>query len=582
MDIDHMPRFRLCGIMGRALFAAGLSASIGAPASGQTSPRPIGNAVVDLSPPLPRPGGPSCTVTLFDRREFQGDEPLPLAYRPPADCPGPWRKVVLEADFDVTTGTQFDRSADLTLGGATLFLGTTMEPGDAYAPHWQVARDVTDYAALLRTPTDGRAILVNYLDKDHDAHVHWGARLVFYAGEAPRPDGVVLPVTAGLSRLDPQKPMVSRTIRFPRNLTSLAIDLFAIGQEREEFWYDCAPGNLAQRNIFGPPPCDAPYREVEVRIDGRLAGVRSVQPDIFTGGINPGLWRRVPALRALNLPPARVDLTPFAALLNDGQPHVIALAMPTAGTFFRVSGTLIGTVDPTRPVVTGALTANTLAPARIVTRQLRAPRGPGAIGTVQTIATRADRVEGYVDTPHGRVVTRVAYDLDQRLTNTRDTGVSSKRYAARQTMTVTTHGATPSRRRIAERDTLAIDIGVQPPLYGVRNGTQIAQASERTISGDGPDNGRTAQTLTTFAPSFSLFTAPLQTPNHVRVTSLVEHATGQRRDVEAVVTDDSVTYSDTAHPTANEAPVSSRGAAPERSSAASRSRHRPSIAGSHP
>ncbi len=75
MDIDHMPRFRLCGIVGRALLAAGLSASIGAPAAGQTAPRPIGNAVVDLSPPLPRPSGPSCTVTLFDRREFQGDEP---------------------------------------------------------------------------------------------------------------------------------------------------------------------------------------------------------------------------------------------------------------------------------------------------------------------------------------------------------------------------------------------------------------------------------------------------------------------------------------------------------------------------
>ena len=542
MDIDHMPRVRLCGIMGRALFAAGLSASIGAPAAGQTAPRPIGNAVVELSPPLARPSDPSCTVTLFDRREFQGDEPLPLAYRPPADCPGPWRKVVLEADFDVTTGTQFDRSADLTLGGATLFLGTTMEPGDTYAPHWQVARDVTDYAALLRTPTDGRATLVNYLDKDHDAHVHWGARLVFYAGEAPAPDVVVLPVTAGLARLDPQKPLVSRTIRFPRNLTSLAIDLFAIGQEREEFWYDCAPGNLAQRNIFGPPPCDAPYREVEVRIDGRLAGVRSVQPDIFTGGINPGLWRRVPALRALNLPPARVDLTPFAALLNDGQPHVIALAMPTAGTFFRVSGTLIGTVDPTRPVVTGALTANTLAPARIVTRQLRAPRGPSAIGTVQTIATRADRVEGYVDTPHGRVVTRVAYDLDQRLTNTRDTGVSSKRYVARQTMTLTTRGATPLRRRIAERDTLAIDIGVQPPLYGVKNGTQIAQASERTISGDGPDNGRTAQTLTTFAPSFSLFAPPQPTPNRVTVTAHDTDVGGRRYDRTAVVTDDTVVY----------------------------------------
>ncbi len=539
--------------MGRALLAAGLSASIGAPAAGQTAPRPIGNAVVDLSPPLPAPPQRSILHRHPVRpARVPGRRTLPLAYRPPADCPGPWRQVVLEADFDVTTGTQFDRSADLTLGGATLFLGTTMEPGDTYAPHWQVARDVTDYAALLRTPTDGRAILVNYLDKDHDAHVHWGARLVFYAGEAPRPDGVVLPVTAGLSRLDPQKPMVSRTIRFPRNLTSLAIDLFAIGQEREEFWYDCAPAISPSATSSG-----AALRRTVSRgggTDRRTAGGRPLGPaHIFTGGINPGLWRRVPALRA---EPAarRVDLTPFAALLNDGQPHVIALAMPTAGTFFRVSGTLIGTVDPTRPVVTGALTANTLAPARIVTRQLRAPRGPGAIGTVQTIATRADRVEGYVDTPHGRVVTRVAYDLDQRLTNTRDNRRVEQALCARQTMTVTTRGATPSRRRIAERDTLAIDIGVQPPLYGVKNGTQIAQASERTISGDGPDNRRTAQTLTTFAPSFSLFTAPLQTPNHVRVTSRVEDATGQRRDVEAVVTDDSVTYSDTAHPTANEAP----------------------------
>lgn len=541
MDLPAHPAPRKRMKAGSALLAPLLLASTHAAA--QTASEPIGNGVVAPAPALARPAGKRCVVELFGRRAFQGDTPLPIAYRPPADCPGTWSKVVLEADFDVTTGTQFDRTADLTLGGTTLFVGTTMEPDATYAPHWHVERDLTDYAALLHQPADGAATLVNYVDAEHDAQAFWGARLVFYAGDAPDPNRILVPVTAGFARLDPQQRMVARTLTLPRNLTRLAIDLFAIGQEREEFWYDCAPGNLALRNVFGPPPCAAPFRDVEVRIDGQLAGVRSVQPAIFTGGINPALWRRAPALDALNLPSARMDLTPFAGLLNDGKPHVVALAMPMAGSFFRVSATLIGEVDPDRAVVPAALIANTLAPAKAPTRQVRPPRAPGAIGTIETVATRAAFAEGYVETGHGRVTTRVAYALDQRLLTTRDTGKSSKRYDAHQSITVTTQGGEPTRRRIDEHDTLAIDIGVKPPLYGVKNGTQITQSSERTVTGAGDRDTHTLQTITSFAPSFSLFIDAKPTPNRVTVTSLIEDANG-RRQVEAVVADDQVTRSE--------------------------------------
>lgn len=84
---------------------------------------------------------------------------------------------MLEADFDTTTGHQFDRTADLTLGGATLFVGTTMEPDASYAPRWHVERDVTDFAALLTQPHTGMATLANYLDQDHTGRLFWGRGL---------------------------------------------------------------------------------------------------------------------------------------------------------------------------------------------------------------------------------------------------------------------------------------------------------------------------------------------------------------------------------------------------------------------
>lgn len=521
-----------------------LLASMSAAADRPVGSAPIGNQVVDLTPPVPRPDARRCVVTLFDRREFSGETPLPLAYRPPADCPGPWQKVVLEADFDVTAGHQYDRTADLTLGGATLFAGTTMEPGDDYAPHWHVERDVTDFAALLRQPTDGVATLANHLDETHDGRIVWGARLVFYAGAAPELNRVVLPVTSGFVRVDSKQPGLSRTLTLPRNLTRLEMDLFAIGQDRDEFWYDCVPAGFAKPNPFTPTPCPSPYREVEVRIDGRLAGLRAVQPIVFTGGINPAWWRRAPDLHALNLPSTRLDLTPFAGLLNDGKPHEVALSMPAVGSFFRVSAALIGDVDPTRPVVMGAVVANTLAPASVSTHQMRPSQRPDLTGTLRTTAGRSGYIEGYVSTGRGRVTTRVAYALDTTLTGVRDTGRSDKTYDAHQSMTVTVTGlgARPRRRRVEEKDRLTIEWPVDPPLYGEKYGMRISHAVQHDISDDRDDTGTgtTAQSIISFAPGFSVFTAPRATPNRVTVTAVIRDARGRCHETEAHVSDDTM------------------------------------------
>ncbi|MEP9401702.1 peptide-N4-asparagine amidase [Sphingomonas silueang] len=526
------------GAMLAPLFLAGA----GIAADGPVASVPIGDRVIDLTPPVPRPGTRHCTVTLFDRREFRGEAPLALDYRPPADCPGPWRKVVLEADFDVTAGLQYDRTADLTIGGATLFVGTTMEPGKDYAPHWHVERDVTDLAAVLRQPADGAATLVNFLDGDHTGRVSWGARLVFYAGDAPAGHQVVVPVTAGFVDLSSREPTVSRTLTLPRNMTGLQMDLFAIGQQRDEFWFDCIPPGFARPNPFPAAPC-TPFREVEVRIDGQLAAIHAVQPVIFTGGINPALWRRAPGLHALNLPSARLDLTPFAGVLNDGRPHDVTLAMPAVGTLFRLSGTLIATVDPMRPVVPGALVASRLSPAMVATRQTRPGTQPDRTGTLVTTARRSGYAEGYVETSRGRTTTRVAYDLDMQVIATRDDGRYDKWYDARHSTTVTTRGGRSRTRRIDDHDVLTIVMPVDPPRHGVKYGTQITQTKERAVS-DEAGRRNSALAMTTFAPTSSVFTAPRETPNRVTVTSHVRDARGRCRRTGAVVADDSVARSE--------------------------------------
>ncbi len=90
---------------------------------GPCATRQIGSSnVATADPPVPRPGTAPCVVPLFSGLTFADFSPKPYQFAPPAGCPGPWAKVVLEADFSVTAGRQFDRTATIGLGGATIYL----------------------------------------------------------------------------------------------------------------------------------------------------------------------------------------------------------------------------------------------------------------------------------------------------------------------------------------------------------------------------------------------------------------------------------------------------------------------------
>jgi hypothetical protein len=411
------------GLFG-CVFACGASGAISATSPGFN----VGSANVAIAdPPVPRPPGKACTVQLFSGFTFRDFSDHPYSYAPPTGCGTSWSKVVLEADFSVTAGRQFDRTASLWLGGANVYFGTTQEPSATVAPSWHIERDVSDFASLLGNPQTGQAILGNVVDGTYTGIISGSARLVFYPANvlAPKLDApdAVFPLSDGTAggtvALNTGADLLSRTLTLPTNIERAYLDVFAQGQGGDEFWYSCVPdaqANEAQSCGGGA------YREVQVSIDGQSAGVAPVYPWIFTGGIDPYLWRPTPGVQTLNFLPYRVDLTPFAALLNDGKPHALAIGVTGANGNFAVTGNLFVYQDHRRKVLTGAVTANTLQgqPAT-ATVDNRLTDNAGVIGgSIATHALRRFRTAGYVDTSHGRITTEVnqavAFDNTQSFT----------------------------------------------------------------------------------------------------------------------------------------------------------------------
>src|SRR6476469_5750475 len=96
-----------------ALFAFLATAGLAAPLLAAPTVGSSNTATAD--PPVSRPATTPCAVQLFSNVTFADFSPKPFTYAPPAACPGPWAQIVLEADFSVTAGRQFDRTAQIAL-----------------------------------------------------------------------------------------------------------------------------------------------------------------------------------------------------------------------------------------------------------------------------------------------------------------------------------------------------------------------------------------------------------------------------------------------------------------------------------
>ncbi len=415
----------LNSLLGRGRWAAPVAASLllsVCAVRGQVTVVPPGPQIgssnpITAEPPVPRPSTKPCVVPLFTGQEFADFTPKTFDYTPPADCKGPWSKVVFTADFTVTEGRQFDRTAAFYLGHASIYYGTTAEPRAALSPSWHVERDVTDLSAIFKSTQTGEANIGNFVGVSggvtYNGIIYANAALEFYPANfrnpAPRVPDLVIPVngTGGdAGTLNTTADQITQTLNLPQNVERAYLDVIAQNQSGDEFWYFCVPNDQAS-NLES---CGGTaFRETEVLLDGQPAGVAPAYPWIFTGGIDPYLWEPVTGVQTLDFVPFRVDLTPFAGTLDDGGTHTVAVSVFNANSYFLATANLLVYTDHRAAKVTGGLTSNTLsAPAAPeVTENITPGAGPTYTGSIDTRAARAWAIRGWVNTSHGRVETTV-------------------------------------------------------------------------------------------------------------------------------------------------------------------------------
>lgn len=390
-----------------------------APAAFAIGPYVVGSSnTVTADPSVPRPATTPCVVTLFTDYTFDNNYNLnPFSYTPPEDCPGPWAKVVLVVDISVTAGNQFDRTANIWLGGTNIFFGTTSEPGATLAPAWHVENDLTDYSPLFTVAQTGSIYLGNTVNSTYTSIQSATATLEFYPLEkrqpAPVTANVVLPLSSGplggTVTLNTSANTLAGTFTLPTNIERAYLDVYSQPQIGDEFWYTCVPNDVASElESCG----NTGFRETEITIDGQPAGVAPVSPWIFTGGIDPFLWFPIPGVQTLNFVPYRVDLTPFAGVLSNGQQHTVSLSVFNANYWFSDTATLLLYLDPDAKQVSGAVTKDTLAaaPTPVVSENLNVTSS-NITGTVNVTSNRNFVISGYVNTSHGRVTTTLQQNL---------------------------------------------------------------------------------------------------------------------------------------------------------------------------
>ena len=400
-----LPLRRTAALLTAALASLGLAMGT---ASAATVPVEFGTDYHDpvtAAPPISTPHTKSCSVTVAEA-QFKDFTPYTGTYTPPTGCgtPGRWSKVVLRMDGTVK-GRQFDRLGYLDIGGVQVFRTSTPEPSQD-GIGWSVEKDVTQYEKTLSSAQDVDMLIGNVVDSTYTGVLNVKVTLTFYAPEPHKATGSapdqVIPLSNGNSVT------TSASLTTPRNSERILAEVYATGSGGgcEEFWYSATTPKASYSCQGGD---DGPYREVQVSVDGKVAGIASPYPNVWTGGWSPYLWSVLPSPTAFDVRPLTFDLTPFAGLLNDGKAHTVdvsVVGVPAGQTGWSAPTNILVWQDAHKSVVTGAVTSY-----RKTGPTVSNTFTDGSLRHLVTDGKDSLKVSGYLDTSHGRVTTTVERTL---------------------------------------------------------------------------------------------------------------------------------------------------------------------------
>ncbi|EXJ62393.1 hypothetical protein A1O7_02828 [Cladophialophora yegresii CBS 114405] len=304
-------------------------------------------------------------------------------------------------------GRQFDRLAVAYLGDVEIWRTSTAEPTHA-GIIWTHLKDVSHLLSLFVKPQQLVFDLGNLINENYTSPFNVTLEATFFQSVTTvDPADIIVPVPNKRSAVTFENPShyphvtVGDSIVLPRNVERAVFTVAATGQMDEEFWYS----NVFSSNTltFGPDPLPshAPFREIQLLIDGQLAGVVWPFPVVFTGGVVPGLWRPIVGIDTFDIPENEIDMTPWLPLLCDGESHAFEIRVvgidddgqgksqlsQTVGSYWVITGKIFIWLDHAGSITTG--TVPTLA-APVPSLKLFAEVGLDSNGTNQTLTNVID------------------------------------------------------------------------------------------------------------------------------------------------------------------------------------------------
>jgi hypothetical protein len=363
--------------------------------------------------PVVIPSTTPTTVTILQKQSF--GNAAPPVQNVVALPKGNWQTAILTVT-GTEQGRQYDRLMLMWAGNAQIFTGVTPEP-TASGIAWTVRKDVSAYLPLLTGTQTFTTLIDNYVTSVYTGIPVVSVSLALYPRDSSaamlatetwnqdQPNTIVpLTTSPNMVTVHPNQ-MLSATLTLPNDVKGAYLDLYAIAQINDEFWWGQTPA----------------FRELEISIDGKPAGMVWPFPFVYTGGVNPYLWRPISAINTLNMPAYRVDLTPFAGLL-DGK-HTIAVNVLNNQDYWLLSGSLFLQEDQGH-ATTGSVTTDTLSfptQAQSSTTALIASISPSSNSQVDITAATHYQISGQVHTSQGTftasVVSSLNFSNDQVYTN---------------------------------------------------------------------------------------------------------------------------------------------------------------------
>ena len=170
-----------------------VAACLASAALAGSAPAAAGNEVNYQDPltaaqPIARPPTASCSVTVMQDFAFNssvGQGVFNGTLTPPAACPGPWSKIVLDFTGSVA-GRQFDRLMNVWVGGAEVFQSSTPEP-DPDGITWHVEHDATAYSSLFQQTEPIKIELQNYVVGIYTGVIYGSLKVTYYQASAGYP-----------------------------------------------------------------------------------------------------------------------------------------------------------------------------------------------------------------------------------------------------------------------------------------------------------------------------------------------------------------------------------------------------------